>query len=182
MDLKEFIPFRRNEMGLTKRELCRQAGITEMTLWNILNGRHTPLDQTKEALINVLGPIPEEIDEPQENPLDVGIEVPENPNVGELIACNHWDEADRPTGGGVYAFVDRTDRPVYIGKSGDIRGTLRDRYHSLRARPYWVQSDIVPTMWFIPIENPEIRAAVESALIASHRGSLLFNTIGIGRI
>ena len=181
MDIKEFIPIRRNELGLTKRELCRQAGITEVTLWNLLNGRHTPLQQTVDALLGVLGPIPEEIDEPQENPLDVGIEVPENPNVGELIACYHWDEADRPTGGGVYVFVDRTDRPVYIGKSGDIRGTLRDRYHSLRARPYWVQKEIVPNMWFIPIENAEIRAAVESAMIASHRGSLLFNTIGIGR-
>jgi transcriptional regulator with XRE-family HTH domain len=186
MDIQEWINARRIEMGISKRELCHQAGITEVTLWNLLNHRHKPIQRTRDAILGVIGEIPEEEDDEIEArpdneieaPLEE-IEVPENPNVGNLISCNHWDEADRPEGGGVYIFVDRTDRPVYIGKSGNIRGTLRDRYHSRRARPYWIQQYIVPTMWFIPIEDAHIRAAVESAMIASHRGTLLFNTVGI---
>ena len=182
MEIQEWIITRRIEMGLSKRELCAQAGITEVTLWNLLKGNHKPIQRTRDAILGVIGPIPEE--QVQEGPeeaedLPEVIEVPENQHVGTLISCNHWDEEDRPEGAGVYIFVDRTERPVYIGKSGNIRGTLRDRYHSRRARPYWIQQYIVPTMWFIPIDNADIRAAVESAMIAAHRGTLLFNTVGV---
>ena len=60
MEIQEWIITRRIEMGISKRELCSRAGITEVTLWNLLKGNHKPIQRTRDAILGVIGQIPEE--------------------------------------------------------------------------------------------------------------------------
>ena len=66
MEIQEWITTRRIEMGISKRELCFRAGITEVTLWNLLKGNHKPIQRTRDAILGVIGPIPQEQEQEEE--------------------------------------------------------------------------------------------------------------------
>ena len=158
--------------GWTQAQLAKKAKLSQAAISNIEIGRSpNPLVATRLRIEEALGArIPAAIAEEQERAAEVE-------GVGVMLNFDPHDPKEYPTEAGVYVFYDRSDRPVYVGESTDIRRRVRDH-----ADKFWFKAPIVDTASYVPIPDDALRRKVESVLIAFLRSNAVLNVRGTGRL
>jgi len=155
----------RTRRGLTAVELAGRAGVSAMTIYNIESGRSdNPQKRTRESISEALG----------ERPPAETVEATEAASaiegLGSLEDFDPYAEDRLPQGSGVYVFYDISDRPIYVGESGDVRARIRS--HSPM---FWFKRPIVEYGSFISIKDTELRRQVERILIRFLKSNAVLN-------
>lgn len=149
-------------------QLAQKAQVTIPTIYYIESGKsQNPQEGTRQRLITALGvDLPAEIKSQIEN---------DARSVGNISAMSDFDpNAGRdllPNVAGVYVLYDRTERPVYIGKSKNIR----DRISNNHQQKFWFKSPIVMNGSYIAIEDKALRHHIEQIMIKILKSNLVIN-------
>lgn len=94
----------------------------------------------------------------------------------ELVSFDVYDKSTHPDQGGVYIFYDITGRPVYIGKSQNIKRRIRDH-----AEKKWFLAPFVQKGAYVLIEDELLCSFVENLLIRVIGQNLVLNKQGVDR-
>jgi transcriptional regulator with XRE-family HTH domain len=109
----------RVEQGLSRAELAARSGVSGPQIWNIETGATgNPRKSTRAKLERALGV------SPPDALVEAVQQEAEISGVGQFVDFDPHDESDFPSEPGVYVFYDVSDRPIYVGQSGDIRGRI----------------------------------------------------------
>jgi transcriptional regulator with XRE-family HTH domain len=163
----------RRDRGLTRRELAARVGISYVQIRNIEIGQTlNPRPQTRNALEQVLGKAPASVVEAAEEAADIS-------GVGRLTDFNPHDEDDFPSEPGVYVFYDISERPVYVGESGDIRKRIRGQ--DGHVDKFWYKSPIVETAAYVRVDDGKLRRQLEETLIKFLKSNAVINKKGVDR-
>lgn len=155
----------RTRRGLTVVELSGRAGVSSPTIYNLESGRiENPQERTRRSLIQALG------EEPPKEAVEATEQASTIEGVGTLEDFDPYDEARLPEGSGVYVFYDVSDRPIYVGESGDVRARIRS--HSPM---FWFKRPIVEYGSFIAIKDTNLRRQVERILIRFLKSNAVLN-------
>lgn len=93
--------------------------------------------------------------------------------IGAFEDFDPYATDDIPISAGVYIFYDRSDRPLYVGQTSNLRRRV------LQHEPkFWFKKPIVESASFIPIRNAKLRQRVEEALIFFLRSNAVVNELG----
>lgn len=163
----------RRAKGLTRKGLAATVGISQIQVYNIETGRTlNPREKTRRALEKVLGKAPEDVVEAVE-------EAAEIPGVGRLTDFNPHDEDDFPSEPGVYVFYDISERPIYVGESGNIRTRIRGQ--GGHVDKFWYKSPIVETAAYVKVADSKLRKQLEETLIKFLKSNAVINKKGVDR-
>jgi transcriptional regulator with XRE-family HTH domain len=163
----------RRAKGLTRKELAAKVSISQIQVYNIETGRTlNPREKTRNALEKVLGKAPNDVVEAVE-------EAAEIPGVGRLTDFNPHDEDDFPSEPGVYVFYDISERPIYVGESGNIRTRIRGQ--DGHVDKFWYKSPIVETAAYVRVADAKLRKQLEETLIKFLRSNAVINKKGVDR-
>jgi len=161
----------RTRKGLTVSELAQLSGLTSATIYNIESGRiDNPQMGTRDALIRALG------ETPDSETIEATEEASKIEGLGSLIDFNPHDEGSLPTGSGVYVFYDISDRPIYVGESGDIRGRIREHIEK-----FWFKRPIVEYGAYVLIPDTKLRKQIEEVLIRFLKSNAVLNKQHVDR-
>lgn len=81
----------------------------------------------------------------------------------------HSDD-DFPREPGVYVLYDISDRPVYVGKSGNIRDRVRGHVDK-----FWYRSPIVEHAAYVRVDDSILRGQLEETLIKFLKSNAVIN-------
>jgi transcriptional regulator with XRE-family HTH domain len=163
----------RRAQGLSRKELAAKVGISHIQVYNIETGRTlNPREKTRDSLEKILGHAPEELVEAVE-------EAAEIPGVGRLTDFNPHDESDFPSEPGVYVFYDISERPIYVGESGNIRTRIRGQ--DGHVDKFWYKSPIVETAAYVKVADAKLRKQLEETLIKFLKSNAVINKKGVDR-
>lgn len=100
---------------------------------------------------------------------------PSSPEKGEKFVdtftqFNPYNKESCPKVAGIYVLYDKSNRPVYIGQSNNIRTRI-----SQHMEKKWFLPPIIESAGYIKITDEDIRKFVESCLIKTCRSLLLIN-------
>jgi transcriptional regulator with XRE-family HTH domain/predicted GIY-YIG superfamily endonuclease len=160
----------REEKGLSRYELARQAGLTATTIYFIESGKVTnPQDATKDKIYKVLGKQP-----PKQH-----VTMRKHPtyNGKNVHGFNVTDQSDWPAEGsmGVYVLYDKTHRPIYVGRSKHIGHRLIEhRDHEPKEFDKWFDATAVYGA-YIEVADEKSQVELEWVMIRFLKDSLLFN-------
>lgn len=161
----------RENAGLSVPELAERAGISPPAIYNIESGRSAnPRLDTRRKLERALN-----IDAPQEV-IAVSEEASEIQGLGPLTDFDPHDASDRPKAPGVYVFYDISDRPVYVGKAGNIFKRVRDHEEK-----FWFKRPIVERASYVEIAADTLRNQVEQVLIKFLKSNAVINRQSVER-
>ena len=90
--------------------------------------------------------------------------------LGSLTDFDPHDDNDLPTEPGVYVSYDISQRPIYVGKSDNIRRRVRE--HSDK---FWFKTPIVKTASYIAIRDTDLRNKIEQILIKFLKNNAVIN-------
>jgi excinuclease UvrABC nuclease subunit len=79
-------------------------------------------------------------------------------------------EDDFPREPGVYVLYDISDRPVYVGKSANIRDRIRGHVDK-----FWYRSPVVEKAAFVRVEDAVLRGQLEETLIKFLKSNAVMN-------
>jgi len=79
-------------------------------------------------------------------------------------------EDEFPREPGIYVLYDISDRPIYVGKSGDIRARLRSH-----ADKFWYRSPIVEKAAYVRVDDATLRDQLEETLIKFLKSNAVIN-------
>jgi hypothetical protein len=97
--------------------------------------------------------------------------------VGELKGFNPHDNDDLPAVAGIYVFYDISERPIYVGQSGDIKARiLRDHREK-----FWFRSPITETGAYVEVADKSLREKVETLLIRFMKSNAVINKQNVDR-
>jgi len=150
---------------MTPAELAEKSGISIPAVYNIESGRtEFPRQSTLAKLEKALGKKfdPEIAEEVRE--------AGEIEGLGDFEDFDPHDEDDWPQGPGIYVFYDISNRPIYVGQSGDIARRLRDHEPM-----FWFKSPIVYTGSFVRVGDDKLRRQTESVLIKFLKSNAVLN-------
>lgn len=155
----------RTRRGLTVVELAGKAGVSLGTIYNLESGRiENPQKATRDKVIKALG----------ETPPAEAVEATEAASaiegLGNLVDFDPHDDGSLPEGPGVYVFYDISDRPVYVGESGDMRSRIRGHTDK-----FWFKRPIVEYGSYIVIQDNDLRRQVERVLIRFLKSNAVLN-------
>ncbi len=160
----------REAKGLNRQELAAKVGISEIQVYNIETGRTlNPRDSTRRALNDVLGPAPQRVYEAVQKAAEIA-------GVGRLTDFNPHDEDDFPTEPGVYVFYDISERPIYVGESGNIKTRIRNHLDK-----FWYKSPIVETAAYVKVDDANLRKQLEETLIKFLKSNAVINKKAVDR-
>ena len=97
--------------------------------------------------------------------------------VGRLTDFNPHDEDDFPTEPGVYVFYDISERPVYIGESGNIRSRIRGSHFE----KFWYKRPIVEKASYVRVDDEKLRRQLEDTLIKFLKSNAVINRRQVDR-
>lgn len=161
----------RARKGWTPAQLAEKANVSIPTVYNIESGRSQfPRRSTLSRLQEVLG---ESLDQDAQQQLGEEAEIK---GLGEMEDFDPHTETDWPDGPGVYVFYDVSNRPIYVGKSGDIRRRIRE--HQDR---FWFKRPIVDSASYVKIADRTLRTQVESVLIKFLKDNAVINKQQVDR-
>ena len=153
-------------------EISEASGVSAPAIYNIESGRiANPRAETIRRLEKALG---SELS--NEAKQEIQQEATIN-GVGELRGFDPHNEDDLPTGAGIYVFYDISDRPIYVGQSGDLR--TRIRAHKKDA--FWFRSPIVQTGASVEVNDEDLRVKVETLLIRFLKSNAVLNKQNVDR-
>lgn len=155
----------REGANLTVPELAAASGVSAVQLYNLEAGRSAnPREQTRTRLEKALKTtVPKDItaDVAQEQDIE---------GLGPLTDFDPHDEEDRPTCGGVYVFYDVSDRPVYVGKSKNIKKRVASHEEK-----FWFKLPIVSHAAYIEAKDDTLRHQLEQVLIKFLKSNAVLN-------
>ena len=96
--------------------------------------------------------------------------------LGSIQEFDPMDEQEWPTEPGVYVLYDISDRPIYIGMSGNIKRRLKNH-----EQKFWYKRPVVDTAAYIKIIDENLRTQIESILIKFLRSYAILNKQQIER-
>ena len=156
---------RREEHGLTREQLAANSGVSAIQIYNIETSRTTnPRAKTRIALERALKqPAPKELVQAIEESAEIQ-------GVGQMSDFDPHSEDDFPRDPGVYVFYDVSDRPVYVGKSANIRNRVRSHVDK-----FWYRSPIVEKAAFVRVDDATLRGQLEETLIKFLKSNAVIN-------
>jgi len=106
----------RLQVGLTVQQLAEQSNVSLPTVYNLENGRiQNPQDSTREKLTKALNRnLPQNIVEKTKKEQAIK-------GLGSLTDFEPYADDELPTCAGVYVLYDISQRPIYVGKSKNIK-------------------------------------------------------------
>ncbi|HZT95047.1 MAG TPA: helix-turn-helix domain-containing protein [Gaiellaceae bacterium] len=161
----EWLLGERSKRNLTRQALAAKAGMNERTLGEVERGKRHGSPATRKKLELALGVSP---------PLAVQKVVKEETTiqgVGEFSDFDPHDLDELPNGPGVYVFYDISDRPVYVGESGNIRGRIRGSH----LEKFWYRRPIVEKGSYVRVDNDRLRRQLEDTLIKFLKSNAVIN-------
>jgi transcriptional regulator with XRE-family HTH domain len=161
----------RNGMKLARSQLAAKAGVSEEQIWNIETGRTSnPRAATRKKLERALGSAaPDEIVKAVEAEAEIG-------SVGQFIDFDPHDDDESPAEPGVYVFYDVSERPVYVGESGNIRRRIADHREK-----FWFRSPIVETASYVRVDDQRLRRQLEDTMIKFMKSNAVVNRKQVDR-
>ena len=145
--------------------MASSSGISSIQIYNIETGRTTnPRDTTRAQLEQALNADPPgEIVEAVEQSAEIA-------GVGRMSDFDPHTDDEFPREAGVYVLYDVSDRPVYVGKSDNIRRRLRDHVEK-----FWYRSPIVEKASYVPVEDATLRGQLEETLVKFLKSNAVIN-------
>ena len=151
--------------GLSVADLAEAAGVSVPTVYNIENGRiDNPRRQTVRRLVRALG---------ENTPAEAIARTEEEAKIeglGELVGFNPHIIDEVPAAPGIYVFYDVSDRPIYVGESGDIKRRIRNHRDA-----FWFKEPIVETAAYVEVRDSDLRKKVETMLIRFLKSNAVLN-------
>lgn len=164
-DYGEWLRGRREAAEQTREDLAAAAGVSAIQIYNIETGRTlNPRERTRRALERALN---------EQAPQELVKAVEENAEiqgVGRLTDFDPQSEEDFPREPGVYVLYDISDRPIYVGKSGNIRDRLRGHVDK-----FWYRSPIVEKAAYVRVDDATLRGQLEETLIKFLKSNAVIN-------
>lgn len=158
----------RQQRGWSREDLAEKAGISAQAIYQIETGRvRSPWKQTRERLANALGTA-------ESPPADVLDELEKEEQIsggGQLNEFSPWDGSTIPEAPSVYVYYDRTDRPIYIGQTNNLR--RRNIQHQENDK--WFFRRLVERGAFIELKVKAERDRTERLLIHFLGRNTMFN-------
>ncbi|EQD31614.1 protein containing Excinuclease ABC, C subunit, partial [mine drainage metagenome] len=90
--------------------------------------------------------------------------------LGEFRDFNPHERGEWPSAAGVYVFYDRSERPIYVGKSKNIAERLNDHVDK-----FWFRRPIVESASYAAIPEAKLRGQVETLLIKFMKSNAVLN-------
>jgi len=155
----------RVKRGLTIEKLADAAGLSLPAIYNIRSGRtQNPNSSTRARLEKALGEVPsQQIITQTERETEVE-------GLGSLQNFDPYNLEEIPASPGIYVFYDISDRPVYVGRSRDMR--RRVRQHGDR---FWFRRPIVEDGSYIQIGDDTLLRQIEEILIRFLKSNAVLN-------
>lgn len=155
----------RTEKGLTRTELAHRADVSQMTVYNLETGRiSNPHEKTRARLTSALG------ESAPQDAVDATEREATIEGIGALVDFDPHDPQDCPEGSGVYVFYDISERPIYVGESGNMARRIRDHYEK-----FWFRAPIVQRGAYITVTNASLRSQIERVLIRFLKSNAVIN-------
>ncbi len=161
----EWLRTKREASRLSVTELAERAAVTPPTVYNIESGKsRNPQKTTRDKLARALGQtVPEQVvREAETEQAIVGL--------GSLTDFDPLQQSDWPQCAGVYVLYDVSQRPIYVGKAGNIANRLGE--HSQK---FWFRSPIVENAAFIEVTDRSLRHQLEQVLIKFLKSNAVIN-------
>ena len=164
------------QRGMSQTTLARLSGVSTSSIGKIIRGEiRNPRKSTRAMIEGALG---RDLDESIENAITEEVTID---GLGEFSDFDpHSDTTLWPEGGGVYVFYDISQRPIYVGQSGDIQRRLKDYIEGTR-RPWWFMKPIVESASFIPVEDADLRKQLEKVMILFLKSNAVLNKTFVRR-
>ena len=166
----EWLLNERQSQGLSRAKLAKMAGLSSQALYTIEMGIvRNPWKTTRDRLIESLGA--------NSLPRKVAQEIKEESEVqglGEFSDFSPWDDLMIPEEPCVYVYYDRTDRPIYVGQTKNLR--TRNKQH--QAQDKWFFRRLVERGGYFRVGDEAQRIQLEKVLIHFLRRNSLFNERG----
>jgi transcriptional regulator with XRE-family HTH domain len=164
-DYGEWLRTARDRKGFSRKDLAALSGVSSIQIYNIETGRTTnPRDTTRASLEQSLG------DSPPNQLVEAVEQSAEIAGVGSLSDFDPHTEDEFPKEPGVYVLYDISDRPIYVGKSQQIRRRLREH-----ADKFWYRSPIVEKAAYVRVEDATLRNQMEETLIKFLKSNAVIN-------
>jgi transcriptional regulator with XRE-family HTH domain len=162
----------RIEQGLSRTELAARSGVSAPQIWNIETGATgNPRASTRTKLERSLAVAPPEaLVRAVQQEAEIG-------GVGQFVDFDPHDESDFPSEPGVYVFYDISDRPVYVGQSGDIRRRIRGDH----IEKFWYRRPIVEKASYVRVDDQTLRKQLENTLIKFMKSNAVINQKQVDR-
>jgi transcriptional regulator with XRE-family HTH domain len=155
----------RVKRGLTIEQLAVKAGLSVPAIYNIRSGRtQNPNSSTRARLESALGEAPSQQVIAQTE-RETAVE-----GLGSLQSFNPYELDEIPAEPGIYVFYDISDRPVYVGRSRNMR--RRVKQHGDR---FWFRRPIVEDGSYIQINDNMLLRQVEEILIRFLKSNAVLN-------
>jgi len=161
----------RRQKRLTRRELSEASGISEVQIGNIERGAtRNPRHETQSRLQRAL-----EVELPEDIKAET-VDAAEIPGLGTVEDFDPHAREDWPTEAGVYVLYDVSERPVYVGKSGNVAGRLADHQDK-----FWYKAPIVQSASFIKVPDADLRHQLEQVMIKFLKSNAVINQQSVQR-
>ncbi|GJE16469.1 helix-turn-helix domain-containing protein [Methylobacterium marchantiae] len=167
----QWLKSEREKSGLSASQLSQKVGISPQSIYNIENGKTlNPSYSTKEKIESVLGvEAPENTtkeDEASQSVEGLGSLQDFDPHAFDLI----------PSEPGVYVLYDISDRPIYVGRSKNVRKRLIQHSNA-----FWYKKPIVVAASYIKITQDELRNQIEEIMIKFLKTNAVINKSYVDR-
>jgi transcriptional regulator with XRE-family HTH domain len=164
-DYGEWLRAEREDAGLSREGLAAASGVSAIGIYNIESGRSVnPRPKTRKALERALRrSAPEELVQAVEQSAEIQ-------GVGRMSDFDPHSEDDFPREPGVYVLYDISDRPIYVGKSSNIRERIRTHVDK-----FWYRSPIVEKAAYVRVDDPVLRGQLEETLIKFLKSNAVIN-------
>ncbi len=166
----EWLLNERQSRGLSRAKLAEKANVSQQAIFAIEMGIvRNPWKTTRERLIKALGS--------DSLPRNVAQEIQEESEVqgvGEFSDFSPWDDSMIPEEPCVYVYYDRTDRPIYVGQTKNLR--KRNKQH--QAQDKWFIPRLVERGGYFAVRDDAHRSQLEKVLIRFLGRNYIFNGTG----
>ena len=167
----EWLSNTRSAKRLTREELAQESGLGARTIREIENGKRNPSVATRKKLEDALGSSP---------PAPVRRAVEKQTTiegVGPFADFDPHDPEEMPREPGVYVFYDISERPIYIGESGNIRNRIRGSH----VEKFWYRRPIVEKASYVCVADEHLRRQLEDTLIKFLKSNAVINRRQVDR-
>jgi transcriptional regulator with XRE-family HTH domain len=167
----DWVASERAKKSLTRAQLAERAGVSVPAVYNIETGRTSPQAATRKKLEAALN---------QKPPSDLVKAVQreaEIEGVGRFEGFDPHDEAEWPSEPGVYVFYDISDRPIYVGESGDVKKRIKSDHQER----FWYKRPIVESASYVRVADQKLRRQLEDTLIKFLKSNAVINRRQVDR-
>lgn len=168
----DWIAAARAKKNFTRAQLAQRAGVSVPAVYSIETGRTNPRASTRRKLELALA------EKPPTSLVTAVQEEAEIKGVGSFEGFDPHDAAEWPGEPGVYVFYDISDRPIYVGESGDIRKRIKSDHQE----KFWYKRPIVETASYVKVSDQKLRRQLENTMIKFLKSNAVINKRQVDRV